>query len=369
MRVFVRLFVVTVLLGGLFAGIYYVKQQQALRMAERQSAPPPPAAVAATRARVEEWRPAIRSVGSLVATNGVPVTTEVAGTVSEFGFESGQQVSAGDVLVRLEDSVDQAVLRGLVADRELARTQFQRASELLPQRAIPQSEFDEARFRYEGAQARVEEQRTRLAKKTIRAPFDGLLGLRLVDTGEYISPGDRIVELQALDPIYADYSVSEREFSNLFVGQEVALRVPAYPETEFSGTVSAIDSGIDEATRSVTVRATFANPDGALRPGMFTELRTLRPQTQSVVTVPGTAISFNTYGDYVFVVDEGEGGELSVRRRQVSTGGRRRGRVEIIAGLEAGDRVVRAGLVKLRDGQRIEIDDSVELDPTELSQQ
>jgi membrane fusion protein (multidrug efflux system) len=369
MRFIFRLFLVVVLLGGIFGGIYYLKYQQGQRMAAMQAAPQPPASVAATEARAERWQPAIQAVGSLVAVNGVAITTEVAGTVQGFEFESGQRVSTGDVLLRLEDSIDRAAVRGLIADRELARTQFERAGELLPRRAISQSEYDETRFRHEGAQARVAEQQARLAKKTIRAPFDGLLGLRLVDIGEFVSPGGAIVELQALDPIYVDYSVPERDFRNLSVGQDVALRVAAYPEREFSGAVSAIDSGVDEGTRSVTVRATLDNPDHALRPGMFAEVRTLRPEMRDVVTVPRTAISFNTYGDFVFVINGGEGGQLTVSRRQVTTGVVREGRIEVTEGLEAGDRVVRAGLLKLREGQPIQIDDSVPLDDAEVTRQ
>src|SRR5690606_21184654 len=199
-------------------------------------------------------------------------------------------------------------------------------------------------------------------KKTIRAPFDGLLGLRLVDIGEFISPGDDIVQLQALDPIFVDYSVPEREFRNLAPGQVVAVTVPAYPEREFSGTLTAIDSGVDEGTRSVRVRATLENADGALRPGMFAQVSTLREETRDVVTVPRTAISYNTYGDFVFVINEGEGGSLTVSRRQVRTDASREGRIEVTEGIEAGDRVVRAGSMKLREGQPVTIDNSVELD-------
>ena len=369
MRLVFRLFVVLLLLGAIFGGIFYLKYQQGQRMAQMQSAPRPPAAVAATEARAEQWQPSIRSVGSLVAVNGVAVTTEVAGTVREINFESGQPVSADDVLVRLEDSVDRATLSGLIADRELARTQFERASELSSRRAISQSEIDETRFRYEGTQASVAEQQARLGKKTIRAPFDGLLGLRQVDIGEFVSPGSAIVRVQALDPIYVDYSIPEREFRNLEVGQDVVVHVTAYPEREFTGQVSAIDSGVDEGTRSIAVRATLPNEEGSLRPGMFAEVRTLRPRMRDVITVPRTAISFNTYGDYVFVINEGEGGQLAVSRRQVSTGNSVEGRIEVTEGLEAGERVVRAGLLKLREGQPIQVDNSVELDDAQVTGQ
>lgn len=366
MRIVLRLFLVVVFLGLIFGGIFGWKHLERERMAEQQAAPPPPATVAATSAREESWQPLIRSVGSLIAVNGIALTTEVAGIVREFGFESGQRVSEGDILVRLEDGVDRAALQGLIADEELARVQFERASNLLPRRAVSQSEFDEVKARFDGAQARVAEQRALLARKTIRAPFDGLLGLRQVDQGEYLAPGTAIVDLQALDPIFLDYSVPEREFANLEVGQRVRALPDAYAGQVFEGRVSAIDAGVDEGTRSLRVRATLDNPEGRLRPGMFAEVRTLRPERRSVVTVPRTAISFNTYGDFVYVI-EGDEGDLSVTRRQVRTGASREGRVEVSEGLEADVRVVRAGLVKLREGQRITIDNSVELDDAEVT--
>lgn len=369
MRLVFRLFLVGILLGAIFGGIFYMKYQQGQSMARMQSAPQPPAAVAATEARSEQWQPVINSVGSLEAVNGIAVTTEVAGSVRSFEFVSGQRVKTGDILVRLDDSVDQAALKGLVADRELARIQFERASELSSRRAISQSEIDETRFRYEGIQARVQEQLARIAKKTIRAPFDGLLGLRLVDIGEYISPGDDIVRLQALDPIYVDYSVPEREFRNVAEGQQVLVKVSAYAEREFAGTVGAIESGVDERTRSIKVRATIDNSDGSLRPGMFAEVRTLRAQMRDVVTVPRTAISFNTYGDFAFVINEDDDGRLTVSRRAVTTGVSRDGRIEVVEGIKAGERVVRAGLLKLREGQAISIDNSVELDDAGVTRQ
>lgn len=367
MRYLLRLLLVALVLGGTFAGIYHWKQLQQQRIAQRQAAPPPPAAVAAAPVRAERWQPVIRSVGSLVAVNGVSVTTEVAGLVRSIEFESGQQVSAGRVLVNLEDSVDKAALQALIADRELARTQFERASELIERGGTSQSDFDQARFRYASAQARVQEQQTRVAKTVIRAPFDGLLGLRRADLGQYLSPGDAIVQLQALDPIYLDYAAPEHEFRNLSVGQQVSVRVRAYPDREFTGRISAIDSGIAAGTRSVSVRATLDNPESALRPGMFAEVRTLRAQLRDVLTVPRTAISFNTYGDYVFVIERGEGDALVVKRRQVRTGEVQDGRIEVIDGLAEAERVVRAGLQKLRNDQAVVVNDPVELDDAEVT--
>jgi membrane fusion protein (multidrug efflux system) len=362
MRTAIRLVIVIVFLAAVFGGIFGWKYVQNQRAAAMQSAPQPPAVVSSAEAQLEEWRPAILAVGSLTAVNGIEVTTEVAGIVRDIRFESGERVEQGEVLVELESSVDQAALEGLIADRELARVEFERASNLLPRRAVSQSQFDEAKARYEGAQARVAEQQARLEKKTIRAPFSGLLGIRQADIGEYLSPGDTVVTLQALDPIYVDYYITARQFSRISPGQKVEVQVDAYPDQIFTGEITAVDSGVDEGTRSVLVRATLDNADRSLRPGMFAEVRTLNPETRTVVTVPRTAISYNTYGDFVFVLNEAEDGRIVAQRQQVETGAVREGTVEVTSGLEAGQQVVRAGLVKLRDGQPVQIDNSVVLD-------
>lgn len=362
MKVIVRLFLVVVFLGVVFGGIFGWKYLQMQEMAKQANQPQPPATVATAKAHEVSWRPDIQSVGSISPVQGIEITTEVAGKISEVSFESSSRVENGDVLVRLDDSVDQATLRGLKANRELARVQFERTANLLPRRAVSQSQYDEAKARYEAARAQVAEQEARIAKKVIRAPFDGLLGIKQVDQGEYITAGQPLVTLTALNPIYVDYSVPERRFDDLGNGQTVRIRVSAYPERQFEGEITAIDSGIDEGTRSVSVRATLPNPDDLLRPGMFARVQTLMPEERTVVVVPRTAISYNTYGDFVYVVTDSEDGQRIVRRRTVTTGTTQSGNVEIIEGLSAGEEVVRAGLVKLRDGQRVTIDNSTALD-------
>lgn len=359
-----RLFFALLLLVLIFGGIAAWKYRQIQQMTAQMSQPQPPATVASTEVTTEAWRPRLKSVGNVVAVNGIDVTTEVAGKVSRVAFASASRVSRGDVLLELDAAVDKAALEGLRAERRLAQLQFERAADLLPKRSIPQSDYDEAKARLESATAAVAEQEARLANKVIRAPFDGLLGLRRVDTGEYVSPGATIVSLQALDPLYVDYALPERYLDDVRPGFTVEVEVDAWPEQTFEGEISAIDSKVNEATRSITVRATLPNPGDLLRPGMFADVSTLMPDTREVLTVPRTAISFNTYGDYVFVIREGEGGELTVERRQVETGSTRNGRVAVTSGLEAGERLVRAGLVKLRNGQRVQVDNSVALDDT-----
>ncbi len=357
MRVFVRLILVLLFLGAVLGGIAYVKYDQFQQMQAQFSQPQPPAVVEAAEVTERRWQGALASVGSLTAVSGIEVTTEISGTVSAIAFESGQRVEAGEVLVRLEDSVDQASLQALIADQQLTRTQFNRYADLLPQRAVSQFEYDEASAKFEAARARVAEQEARIQKKVIRAPFSGVLGLRRVDVGQYIAAGTPIVQLTAFDPIYADYTVAERDLPGIEIGRTVELDVGAYPERSFRGTVTAIDSAVKPGSRSIDVRATLDNPDELLRPGMFAAVRTLEPEPRQVLTVPRTAISFNTYGDYVYRIERDDDQQVVVQR-QVSTGQTRDEQVEIVDGLDAGDRVVAAGLLRLRNGQAVEIEGS-----------
>lgn len=357
-----RLFFVLLLLGAVFGGISYWKYQQYQQFKAQMSHPRPPATVASAEVAAEHWQSVLRSVGSLVAVNGTEVTTEVAGIVNRIRFSSGQAVEKGAVLITLDDTVDRATLLGLRADQRLAEVQFHRAADLLPRRAMSQSDYDAAKASYDSARAKVKEQQAKIDKKTIRAPFAGLLGIRRVNLGEFLSPGTAVVELNALDPIYVDYALPERYFRQLAPGQQVELRLDAYAGETFRGKVTAVDSGVAKGTRTINVRAELANPGRRLRPGMFAEVLTLEGGRREVLTVPRTAVSFNTYGDFVYVIEQDGSGKLNVRRRQVQIGEAREGRVVVRKGLAAGERVVRAGLVKLRDGQPVQIDNSVQLD-------
>lgn len=357
-----RLLIVLALLVAIFGPIAAWKAFSFHMMNKMFSQPQPPAVVAATEVREEIWQPALKAVGSLVAENGITVTTEMAGKVAEIRSPSGSLVKKGDVLLTLDDSVERAALAALRADARLARVKFDRAADLLPKRAISQAEYDERQAAWESAEALAEAEAARIKRMTIRAPFSGQLGIVEVSLGEYLQPGDPIVSLQALDPIFVDYTLPERYFPRLAVGQTVNLSVDALPDETFTGQVSALEPGIDAGTRTIKVRATLANPEGRLRPGMFAEVRTLEDREDRVLTVPRTAVSFNTYGDFMFVIEDGEDGQLVARRRQVVSGESREGRVVITRGVEAGERVVRAGIIKLRDGQAVSIDNSVELD-------
>ena len=326
----------------------------------------PPAVVAATEVTQENWQPSLQSVGSLVATNGIDVSTEVDGIVSEILFTSGQPVEQGQILIKLDASVDNAALEALRAERRLGEVQFNRAKDLMKKRATSKSEYDEAEARFDAAKARVKQQEEVIKRKVIRAPFAGLAGIREVDLGQYFKAGNPIVGLQALDPIFVDYTLPERYITRIKPGQTVKLKLDAIPGKEFTGEVSAVNSGVDTGTRTLKIRATLSNSDNLLRPGMFAEVETVTDDARPVLTLPRTAISFNTYGNFVFVINKSEQGPPTVKRTAVETGEVREGRV-VINGLTAGTQVVRAGLVKLRDNMPVKVDNQVKLDDAEIT--
>lgn len=359
MRTAFRFFIVILLLGAVLGGIFGYKFHQFGQMEEQMSKPQPPAKISATTVITEQWIPTIKAVGSIEAVNGIRVANELPGVVEAISFESGDTVASGDVLVRLDAAIDEAALRTRRAEAQLARQEFERLSDLLPKRAVSQSQYDEAKANFDAARARVNEAEAQLSKKVIRAPFGGKVGLRLVDQGEYLATGTAIVEINMLDPVYVDFTLSEKNLPSIATGYDVDVTVAAVPGQTFRGSISAINSSVNPQTRAIRVRATLANPDSLLRPGMFATIQTLQPEPEQVVTVPRTAVSYNTYGDFVFVIEENSEGELVVTRRSIETGGTRNGRAAVDSGLEQGERVVSKGLLRLRAGQKVEVTETV----------
>jgi len=354
-----RFIIVTLVLLVVLGGIFGYKFMQMSAMQEQMAQPEPPAPVEATRVQQSEWLPSVDAVGSTRAINGISVANEVAGVVDSLNFESGQSVKKGDVLVRLDTDTDEAALQARQAEADLARLQFERFGNLLPQKAVSQSQYDEAKANYDAARARVIEAEALMNKKVIRAPFDGVVGLRQVDLGEFLAVGSPIVEINMLDPIYVDYTLPEKELSRLAVGDRVEAEVAAYPDREFVGEIQSINSSINPESRTLAVRAKLDNKAQQLRPGMFVRIKSLRREPRQLLSLPREAISYNTYGDYVFLIESAEkGGSLTVKRQQVTTGSVENGRVEIVEGLQAGDRVVATGLVRLRNGQSVKLADS-----------
>lgn len=357
-----RLLWLVLFLGVLFGGLFGLKFYQDRQAQAMFSVPPPPAIVAVTTVERSSWQPFLQSVGSLVAAQGVLVATEVPGIVETIAFTSGSRVEKGDLLVQLDERVDRARLTGLIAESRLAKVEFDRLAKLLDKRSVSRSDYDQAEAALDSARAQVEAQRQLIDKKEIDAPFSGVLGIRRVDVGQYLPEGHEIVSLQSMDPVYLDFSIPEADLSQLHLDQPVQARVKAWPEMRFEGRVTAIEPRVEETTRNVRVRATLPNPQDKLRPGMFARVQVLLPQEDDVLTLPRTAITYTPYGDSVFLV-EGDGEQLAVRRVQIETGEQREGRVRILEGLSESDRVVSAGQVKLRNGQAVSIDNSVELAP------
>jgi len=350
-----RLILVALVLSAVFGGIFGWKQHTAQLAATAQAGGPPPAVIAAASVERENWRPHLQVVGSLAAVAGIEVSNEVSGKVSAIHFQSGESAKQGDLLLELDDSTDKAELQGLLAEQTLGRLKFERVAKLVKDKSVSKSDYDAARASLDNAEAAVAAKQALIEKKRIRAPFDGRLGIRRVDLGEYLGPGTAIVPLEKLDPIFTDFTLPERELARIGKGQSIEVRVQAYPGEHFSGEITAIDPGVSVRSRSFRLQAVLGNTDQRLRPGMFADVRVLLPEDEDVLTIPDTAISYAPYGDSVFVIEQKDGGSTVVRR-QVETGGTREGRVSVLSGLREGEQVVSAGHNKLRSGQAVAVD-------------
>jgi membrane fusion protein (multidrug efflux system) len=319
--------------------------------------PRPIATIAAELVQSETWQRYVYATGSFSAVQDVNVTNEIEGKVTKIQFESGQRVSEGDVLVTLDTSVDTAELEALIADQRLNELQFERSKRLVADNTISKAEFDIAAAKRDGATATARAKAAALDKKTIRAPFSGILGIRKIDLGEYLDAGSEIVSLQMLSPIYLDFATPERWISLVSTDQLVEAEVQAYPGEIFHGKITAINPGVDRATRYMRIRASIENDDKRLRPGMFAEIRGTVPERDEVLTIPEIAVAYAPYGNTVFVIEK-EGEDLIVSRRQIETGEIRSGRVVVQNGLSAGEQIVSAGHNKLRNGMNVRIDES-----------
>jgi len=352
--------VVLVLLAALFGAVFgskYLRMQQ--EMATRSNRIP---TVVSTGIVVpESWQPSLKAMGSIAVVRGVIVSAELSGVIRKIHFESGDRVSTGDLLVELDVDVDKAELTALRADRRLAEITRDRFAKIVTQNLGSRSDLDQAQASLERADAEIAAKKAIIGKKKVRAPFAGELGIRRINPGQYLAPGDTISELVALDPIYAEFAIPERFLAKLHIGQSILVSVQAYPDRVFEGKLQAISPAVQVASRSVIVRALLENPDELLRPGMFAEVETLQPIRENVLTLPERAVTYNTYGESVFVVEKSDAGS-TVRLVQIETGETSNGRVAIKSGLKEGAEVVVDGHNKLRNGQPITIDNSVDPD-------
>lgn len=360
LKILVRLLLILGVGAGLWFAIFTLQAKKDADLAAFAAAPRPLTTVAATTVVSQSWAQYIPALGAINAIQEVEVTSEAAGKITRISFESGQRVDEGDILVELDTSVAAAQLKGLIAEQKLSELNFARSKKLLADRTISQSEFDISAARIDETSAMVLAQRASIAQKKIRAPFSGVLGIRAVDVGQYLENGMKIVSLRALDPIYVDFAIPERYFSNVSLGQELSFTVQAYPDKTFSATLRAIEPGIDRATRNIRLRAQSANPNEALRPGMFVELSLTTAANKSVLVIPETAVDYTPYGNSVFVIEQGDGG-LQVQRVQIETGETRDGQIAVLSGVEEKQRIVALGHNKLRNGMPVKIDDQIPL--------
>jgi membrane fusion protein (multidrug efflux system) len=320
--------------------------------------------IATGPATLQDWQPRLAAVGSTRAANGADISPEIAGVVEEIRFESGQNVAAGAVLLRLRGNDDEAKLAQLQASADANLITYNRDLKQLAVQGVAQATVDTDAANLKVARAQVAAQQALMAEKLVRAPFAGRLGVRQVDIGQYLAAGTKIVTLQSLDPMFVDFHLPQQALGQVAVGARVEVTADAYPGRVFTGTVSAIDSKIDDTSRMVSVRAVLRNPDVALLPGMFVSLTTAAGPPQSLVTIPLSAVAFNPYGNLVYVVEEARDDTGKTRKMVhqvfVTTGDQRGDQVAILKGLKAGDVVVTAGQIKLHNDMAVNIDNAVQ---------
>ncbi|MCU7812355.1 MAG: efflux RND transporter periplasmic adaptor subunit [Candidatus Thiodiazotropha sp. (ex Notomyrtea botanica)] len=327
----------------------------------------PPETVTSDKVRQDRWPNSASATGSLVAVQGVTVSAELGGKVEEITFESGDRVKTGDLLVRIDVSAEVAQLRSAEAAAKLARINLDRNRDLRANNTVSQADLDSADANFKQATAQVDNVRAAIAKKTLRAPFAGQLGIRQVNLGQIVDQGTPVVTLQTIDPIYADFSLPQRQFSILSPGTEVRITTDAAPDQVFTGKIIAVNPEIDEMTRSVRARATLSNTGELLRPGMFANVEVMLSDEDEVLAIPATAVLYAPYGDTVFVIDEVEdeasGEKQQVLRQQIVRLGDTRGDfVAVETGLEEGESVVTSGVFKLRPKMSVVVDNSLALD-------
>jgi membrane fusion protein (multidrug efflux system) len=324
----------------------------------------PPQTVSTATAALQDWQPQIEAVGSLRAVNGADLAFEVSGIVKEIQFNSGDDVAAGKVLLALRSDDDVGKLRALEATAELSEVNYHRDQEQFKIKAVSQATLDADAANLKNARAQVTEQQAIVDKKMLRAPFAGHLGVRAVDIGQFVSAGTAIVTLQALDPIYVDFFLPQQKLNQVKLGLSVTAKIDTYPDRTFAGTISAINPKVDASTRNVQVRATLTNADHALLPGMYATVDIAAGQSQRYVTLPQTAVTYNPYGETVFIVEEtgkdANGAPQLVARQSFVTAGPTRGdQVAILTGVTDGQTVVTAGQLKLRNGSTVLVDNTI----------
>ena len=360
-----RMILMVVVMTIFITGLGFVKFRQFQAMAgEFAAMQPPPDAVTTIIAAQEEWPATLNAIGTVAAVQGVTVTADLSGIVSRISFDSGKTVQKGDVLVQLDTRQEEAQRSGAESQLQLARLNFQRMQGLVEQDAVSRAEYDAAAAAFKQAEARLGEIRATIERKTIRAPFSGVLGIRQVNLGQYLTGGDPVVPLQALNPIYVNFGVPQQEATEMHIGRGVRITVGEMSGGEFTGRISALDSVVDQTTRNVQVQATLANAGGRLRPGMFVQTQVTLGADRHVVALPASAINYAPYGDSVFVVAEMRNPKgqayRGVRQQVVKLGAARGDQIAVLSGINPGEEIVSSGVFKLRNGAPVQVNNTVQ---------
>ena len=357
---------IVIAIALLIAIVAFIFGTKVLQIGKMMSTPRtmPPTAVTSVSVKEEDWAPRLTAVGSVNAVQGAIVSTELAGIVREINFENGAEAKKGEVLMKLDASQEEALLRSAEADAQLAKTDLERARDLVMKKVVSGAEFDSAQSKFTRMNAVVDQMRSNIAKKSIIAPFDGQLGIRQVNVGQMINAGQQVVALTALNPVYVDFALPEQYLSKLAKDLKVTVRADAFPGRQFQGKLTAINSMVDAVTRNVPLQATLENPDHALHPGMFAKVEVALADTKKTIVVPGSAVSYAPYGDSVFVIEKQKdpktGKESQVLRQQFVRIGESRGDfVAVTQGLKPGQTVVSTGVFKLRNGMGVTVNNDL----------
>lgn len=369
-----KVFLVIVGVIAIFLVIAGIKVLQFATMIKAGAAMvPPPTTVTSAKVEQADWVPMLKAVGSISPVQGATIAAELAGMVTNVGFQSGTPVKKGDMLIEIDASAEQAQLRSAQADAELAKADFDRARGLAERKVISQAELDTASAKYSQKAAAVDNMRSVIDKKVIRAPFDGIAGIREVNVGQMVPVGQKLVTLQALDQVYVDFSLPQQQLGDITPGLPVKVTTDAIQGREFEGKLTAVNSAIDAATRSVSLQATLDNADHALRAGMFARVSVVLPEKNPTLFIPGTGVLYAPFGNSVYVIekkhDDKTGKDsLALRQQFIRTGESRGDFVAVTDGLKQGDEIVSTGVFKLRNGMDVVVDNKLapktELSPT-----
>jgi membrane fusion protein (multidrug efflux system) len=359
-----RFILVLVIVAALLGGLGFVKYRQVeTAIAMGASFAPPPTAVTTVVAKRETWPTTLEVIGTAAAIQGVTVGADLPGTVDKIHFESGQSVKEGDILVELDIRQEKAQLANIEAQRDLARIQYGRSEELVKAGVISKSEYDNAASQQKATEAQVGEIKASIARKTIHAPFSGILGIRQISLGQYLAAGQAIVSLQALNPIYVNFGVPQQDTPKMSIGRGLQVTTTDLPGVVFNGKITALDSVVNEQTRNIQVQATFQNQAGRLRPGMYVQVELPLGKPRDVIPLPASAINYAPYGDSVFVVaemkDQKGNTYRGVKQQVVKIEGSRGDQVAITSGLNVGDEVVSSGVFRLRNAAPVLVNNSV----------